>query len=355
MSQTKQIEELIPIKIKSGLGYDIIIGQELDDLIINEFEGNVFGVVDQNVYDIYNKKYNFDRLGDRLYVLKSGEQSKQWKYAQAIARKMLNSGCNRQTKMIAVGGGVTGDLSGFVASIFMRGVKIVHVPTTLLSCVDSSIGGKTGINLDDYKNILGAFYQPSKILISANFIKTLPLREIKCGIGEIIKTALISQKVFEYLSANISKILILDQQAIFNVIKLCIEFKDYITSSDEREASLRKILNLGHTIGHALETANKFKLSHGEYVLCGIELESKIARNLGIVDEEYYKTIMHFLRLVSTPKIKIKNIDRLIKIMKADKKNAEGKIDFIFAKNQGETQEYLLEPDRLKTLLEAVV
>src|SRR5690606_20546107 len=131
MSQTKQIEELIPIKIKSGLGYDIIIGQELDDLIINEFEGNVFGVVDQNVYDIYNKKYNFDRLGDRLYVLKSGEQSKQWKYAQAIARKMLNSGCNRQTKMIAVGGGVTGDLSGFVASIFMRGVKIVHVPTTL--------------------------------------------------------------------------------------------------------------------------------------------------------------------------------------------------------------------------------
>src|SRR5690606_11576880 len=117
--------------------------------------------------DIYNKKLNFDRLGNRLYILKSGEQSKQWKYAQAIAQKMLSSGCDRQTKMVAIGGGVTGDLSGFVASIFMRGVKIIHVPTTLLSCVDSSIGGKTGINLVDYKNILGAFYQPSNILISA--------------------------------------------------------------------------------------------------------------------------------------------------------------------------------------------
>jgi 3-dehydroquinate synthase len=353
MSGSKPIEELIPVKLKSGLGYDITIGLELDDLIINELGGNVFGVVDQNVYELYNKKLNFDRLGDRLYVLKSGEKSKQWKFAEQIAQKMLSTGCNRQTKMVAIGGGVTGDLSGFVASIFMRGVKIVHIPTTLLSCVDSSIGGKTGINLDNYKNILGAFYQPSKIIISANFFKTLPLREIRCGIGEIVKTALLSQKVFDYVTENISKILILDSKAILEIIKLCVEFKDHITSSDEREASLRKILNLGHTMAHALETANKFKLSHGEYVLCGIELESKMARELGIINEDYYKTIMHLLGMVSTPKVKIKKVDMLIKIMKADKKNAEGKIDFIFAKDQGETQEYLLEPDRLRTLLEA--
>ncbi|HEY8423811.1 MAG TPA: 3-dehydroquinate synthase [Clostridia bacterium] len=355
MSEPKQIEELIPTTIKSGLGYDIIIGQELDDLIVKEFEGNAFCVVDQNVYDLYNSKLNFDRMGDRLYILKSGENSKQWKYAQDIARKMLKTGCNRQTKIVAIGGGVTGDLSGFVASIFMRGVKIVHVPTTLLACVDSSIGGKTGINLDNYKNIIGAFHQPSKIIISANFFKTLSLTEIRCGIGEIIKTALLSQKVFEYVSANISKILLLEPQAILDIIKLCVEFKDHITTSDEKEASLRKILNLGHTIGHALETANRFKLSHGEYVLCGIELESKIARELGIIDEDYYKTITHLLHMVSTPKIKIKNVDKLIKIMKADKKNAEGKIDFIFAKNQGETQECLLSPDKLRTLLEAVI
>lgn len=355
MGQSKQIEELIPVNMKSGLGYEIIIGQELDDLIINEFDGNVFGIVDQNVYELYNKKFNFDRLGDRLFVLKSGERSKQWKYAQAIAQKMIKTSCNRQTKIVAIGGGVTGDLSGFVASIFMRGVKIVHIPTTLLSCVDSSIGGKTGINLDDYKNILGAFHQPSKIIISTNFFKTLSLREIRCGIGEIIKTALLSHKVFEYVIDNISKILILEPQAILNIIKLCVEFKDHITTSDEREASLRKILNLGHTIGHALESANKFRLSHGEYVLCGIELESKIARELGIISEEYYKTITHLLHMVSTPKVKIKKVDKLIKIMKADKKNAEGKIDFIFAKDQGETQEYLLEPDKLRTLLEAVI
>lgn len=354
MSQSK-IEELIPIQLKSGLGYDIIIGQELDDLIANELGGNAFGVVDENVYDLYNQKLNFDRLGDRLYVLKSGEKSKQWKYVEEIAKKMLKTGCNRQTKMVAVGGGVTGDLSGFAASIFMRGIKIVHIPTTLLSCVDSSIGGKTGINLDNYKNILGAFHQPSKIIISANFFKTLSLREIRCGIGEIIKTALLSQKVFDYVTANISKILILDSQAVLDIIKLCVEFKDQITTSDEKEASLRKILNLGHTIGHALETSNRFKLSHGEYVLCGIELESKIARELGIINEEYYKTIMHLLHMVSTPKVKIKKVDKLIKIMKADKKNAEGKIDFIFAKDQGETQEYLLEPDELRTLLEACI
>ncbi len=350
----EKLECLIPTRMKSGLGYDIIIGRELDEIIIAELSGNTFLVVDQNVYELYNSKFKFDRMGNRIYILKSGEFSKSWKYAQNIATKMLETGCNRQSKIVAIGGGVTGDLSGFVASIFMRGIKIVHIPTTLLACVDSSIGGKTGINLNGYKNILGAFYQPSKIIISTNFFSTLPLREIKCGLGEIVKTSLLSKHIFDYVNTSVSKLLMLDSQTVLDTVKLCIEFKDNITSSDERETSLRKILNVGHTIGHALESINKFKLSHGEYVLCGIELETKLARELNIIDEDYYKVIMHLLNIASTPKIKIKNIDKLINIMKADKKNTDGKIDFIFAKSQGETQEYQIET-KLKALLEAVI
>ena len=351
----EKLECLIPTRMKSGLGYDIIIGRELDEIIIAELSGNTFLVVDQNVYELYNSKFKFDRMGNRIYILKSGEFSKSWKYAQNIATKMLETGCNRQSKIVAIGGGVTGDLSGFVASIFMRGIKIVHIPTTLLACVDSSIGGKTGINLNGYKNILGAFYQPSKIIISTNFFSTLPLREIKCGLGEIVKTSLLSKHIFDYVNTSVSKLLMLDSQTVLDTVKLCIEFKDNITSSDERETSLRKILNVGHTIGHALESINKFKLSHGEYVLCGIELETKLARELNIIDEDYYKVIMHLLNIASTPKIKIKNIDKLINIMKADKKNTDGKIDFIFAKSQGETQEYQIESTKLKALLEAVI
>ncbi|HEY8389338.1 MAG TPA: 3-dehydroquinate synthase [Clostridia bacterium] len=355
LNKVETLEELIPIKLKSGLGYEIIIGRELDEMIINEMSGDAFLVVDQRVYELYNSKLNFERMGNRLYILKSGEYSKSWKYVEQIGKKMLKTGCNRHTKMIAIGGGVTGDLCGFVASIFMRGIKIVHIPTTLLSCIDSSIGGKTGINLDQYKNMLGSFYQPSKIIISTNFFATLPFREIKCGIGEIIKTSLLSKTIFDYVNSSISKLMVLDAQTVLNTIKLCVEFKDHITSSDEKEASLRKILNLGHTVGHALESMDKFKLSHGEYVLCGIEMESKMARELGIIDEDYYKIIMHLLNSVTTPKVKIKNIDKLIHIMKADKKNTEGKIDFIFAKGQGETQEYLISSEELKTLLEAVI
>ena len=355
VSKVEKLEELIPLKLKSGLGYEIIIGRELDEMIIQEFTGDVFLIVDQNVYELYNSKYNFDRLGNRLYVLKSGEYSKSWQYVEKIAKKMLQSGCNRQSSIIAVGGGVTGDLSGFVASIFMRGVKIIHIPTTLLACVDSSIGGKTGIDFLEYKNILGAFYQPSKIIISTNFFATLPFREIKCGIGEILKTSLLSQDIFDYVNSAVSKLLMLDSETVLNTIKLCVQFKDHITSSDERESSLRKILNLGHTIGHALETMDKFKLSHGEYVLCGIELETKLARELAIIEEDYYKVIMHLLNIASMPKVKIKNINKLINIMKADKKNSDGKIDFIFAKSLGETQEYLIDSVKLKTLLETVI
>lgn len=351
----ESIEELIPIKIKAGLGYDIIIGRELDTLICDEFEGDVFAVIDENVYSIYNDNFHFDRLGNRLFILKSGEKSKQWKYLQLITEKMLASGCNRYTKVLSIGGGVTGDLTGFAAAIFMRGIKIIHIPTTLLSSVDSSIGGKTGINIGRFKNIVGAFYQPSKIIINIKFLSTLSIKEIKCGIGEIIKTALLSKEIFDYVNGNIAKIMVLDEKVILEIITKCIKFKDCITSSDERETSLRKILNVGHTIGHGLENIDKFRLSHGEYVLNGIEVETKLARQLSLIGEDYYKDIMKLLNADSYSRVKIKNTDKLIKVMKSDKKNAEGKIDFIFAKDYGETQEYLIDTDNLKIMLEALL
>lgn len=349
------IEKLIPYKFKSGLGYDISIGHDLGSMIDDVLSGDIFCIVDENIYYLYNDKYHFDRLGKRVYILKSGERSKCFKQVEKITQLMLSCGCNRHTKLVAVGGGVTGDLSGFIAAIYMRGIKVVHVPTTLLSCVDSSVGGKTGINLGRYKNMVGAFYQPSQIIISLDFLKTLPPEEIRCGLGEIVKTSLLERNLFGKVNENILKIISLDEDVLLEIVKDCVSFKDKITSADEKESSLRKILNLGHTVGHGLENMDKFRLSHGEYVLKGIEIEIEMARKKGIIDKDYYKDIKKVLDKVMVPNVKIKNISALVDIMKTDKKNLDNKIDFVFPKSIGETQEVLLEASTVKNLIEAVL
>ncbi len=202
---------------------------------------------------------------------------------------MLKSKCDRNSLIISVGGGITGDISSFAASIFMRGVDYVHIPTTLLSMVDSSIGGKTSINFNSGKNLIGTFYQPKAVFIDVMFLSTLPIKEIKSGVGEIVKYSFLhGNKNRSLFNKSINKILSKDFSNIEKIIHECIKIKAAVVENDEREVKgIRKILNLGHTFAHGLESASDFKISHGEAVFLGIISSLFYSYRAKLISAEY--------------------------------------------------------------------
>ncbi len=228
-------------------------------------EGNVYVLTDENVARLYPFV-----TGRRGFVIEPGEDAKTLPSVGRIARDMLEKGCDRGTTFVTVGGGVVGDLGGFVAATYMRGLKWINVPTTLLAQVDSSVGGKTAVDLDGYKNIVGAFWLPEEVIVSPMWLDTLPPREKLCGEGEIFKTSLIDAGVYGmYEPGHITP----------ELIRACIRFKEGVVRDDFRETGRRKILNAGHTLGHALEKEDNHALSHGEYVIMGLALESFLFRD----------------------------------------------------------------------------
>lgn len=308
---------------------------------------NVFVITDENVIELYGGLFR----DVKFFAIKPGEDSKTIETVKNICLKMLESGCNRKTHVYAVGGGVVGDIAGFTAAVFMRGLPWVSVPTTLLAQVDSGIGGKTGVDLDDYKNIIGAFHQPSEISISAHFLKTLPAREIICGLGEVIKTSFLSPQIFEIVNNELNKLFILDGSVMSRAVKLCAEFKKEIVEKDERETNgLRKILNLGHTIGHALEKNDKHILSHGEYVLWGLLLEGYITKNFVSVQNFIY-TQNILKKILKGKSIKFNSIN-VADAALYDKKNENGKISIIAATDCGLTKEMFFSKNDIVSKLE---
>ena len=297
-------------------------------------EKNTFVVTDKNVERLYPQ---FFRSCNK-FVLEPGEDSKTLDNMAAIARKMLSLGADRSTKIVAVGGGVVGDLAGFTAAVFMRGIKWISVPTTLLAQVDSGIGGKTAVDLDDYKNIIGSFHQPSDILVSLEFLQTLPERERLCGIGEVVKTAFLDAEVSRIVDGGLNKLLAFDKETLFKTVKACIEFKEKIVAEDEKELSgRRKILNLGHTVGHAIEKVDKHSRSHGEYVLWGLLYEGYIVKNF--ISLDYYMYMRALVsKILKGKKLKF-SPQEVAKAALSDKKNSGGKISIIAPVNKGEQKE----------------
>ena len=307
------------------------LGQEISSVIA---EKNTFVVTDKNVEKLYPQ---FFRSCNK-FVLEPGEDSKTLENMAAVARKMLDCGADRASRIVAVGGGVVGDLAGFTAAVFMRGIKWISVPTTLLAQVDSGIGGKTAVDLDDYKNIIGSFHQPSDILVSLEFLQTLPERERLCGIGEIIKTVFLDDEVSRIVENGLSKLLSFDRETLLKTVKACIAFKEKIVAEDEKELSgKRKILNLGHTIGHAIEKADKHSRSHGEYVLWGLLYEGYITKNF--ISLEYYLYMRALLNKILRGKKLEFSSDEVAKAALSDKKNSGGKISIIAPVNKGEQKE----------------
>ena len=277
------------------------------------------------------------------FQIKASEKNKNQKYIDKILHYLLSQNFSRHDCLISVGGGITGDVAGFAASIFKRGLQFVNIPTTLLSQVDSSVGGKTGINTKYGKNLIGSFYQPKLVISDINFLKSLPKREIVCGYGEILKHSLIANKTFfKFLDKNISKILKLQspyiQKAIFESCKI----KKNVVEKDEKEKNLRKILNFGHTFAHAYEAALGFsnKLNHGEAVILGMHTALGFSnQNKFLKNNEYMLIKKHLINAKLPHNVKqyfsSKDVNKILSFMVKDKKNNSDKINLILLKKIG--------------------
>ena len=295
---------------------------------------NYFIVIDRNVskYHLKNIKKAIGRHKKIFYYeLKPGENSKSQEHLRKLYASLIENNFGRDSIMVCIGGGVTGDLAGYSAATYMRGVELVHIPTTLLSAVDSSIGGKTAINFNGYKNLIGSFYQPNMVLIDSDFLKTLPRKEYISGLGEVIKYAYISSPdLYNLVNENFPEILQKDEKIIDEIILKCAAIKAGVVSNDERERGLRKILNFGHTYGHAIESAAGFKIRHGECVVYGIVAELFLSNKIGILSR---KKLTKYLELPG--KFKLKKLpekldfEEVYSNMIADKKNNNGKINFV--------------------------
>jgi len=270
-----------------------------------------------------------------------GEEYKTLTWASRLFDKLIALKADRQTPLIALGGGVIGDLTGFVAATYLRGVPFIQVPTTLLSQVDSSIGGKTAVNHPRGKNLIGAFYQPKAVFIDIDTLKTLPKEEILCGVAEIIKYGIIrDSNFFEYLEDNIEKLINLNEDVLIHSIKRSCEIKADAVSKDEREAGLRAILNFGHTIGHAIESLTDYKkYRHGEAVAIGMVYAARLSLESGLCSNKDYERVVNLIKSAGLP-IAITGLDAdaIIDSLYLDKKVKEEKIRFILMNGIGSVE-----------------
>lgn len=271
-------------------------------------------------------------------VLPDGEKEKNWESLMKIFDFLMQNKCDRKTTLVALGGGVIGDMTGYAAASFMRGVPFVQVPTTLLAEVDSSVGGKTGINHPLGKNMIGAFYQPEAVLADTSTLNTLPDKELAAGLAEVIKYGpIIDARFFDWIERNIEKLLKRDSVALAYAIKRSCEIKADIVRQDEREGGLRAILNFGHTFGHAIEAGLGYgKWLHGEAVGCGMVMAADLSSRMGLLDEASGNRITNLVKKAGLPTVAPDlGDDRWISLMEVDKKNVGGEIQFVLLKAMG--------------------
>lgn len=273
-------------------------------------------------------------------VLPDGEAHKNWETLNQIFDALLGARADRKTTLIALGGGVTGDMTGFAAACYMRGVPFIQVPTTLLSQVDSSVGGKTGINHPLGKNMIGAFYQPQAVIADIGTLRTLPQRELAAGVAEVIKTGAIADAAFfEWIESSVEALNRCEPEALAYAVKRSCEIKASVVAADEREGGLRAILNFGHTFGHAIEAGLGYgEWLHGEAVGCGMVMAADLSVRLGYLDEASRQRIVRVVEAAHLPtQAPSLGEARYMQLMQVDKKAEAGAIKFILLKRFGET------------------
>ena len=330
--------------------YPILIGAGLlDDPAA--FEGAAAGtqaliVTNTTVAPLYAERLErvLTRRHSQVHMLKlpDGEQFKTWETLNSIFDRLLASGADRKTTLYALGGGVVGDMTGFASACYMRGVHFVQVPTTLLAQVDSSVGGKTGINHPLGKNMIGAFYQPQRVVCDLDVLKSLPPRELSAGLAEVIKYGPIADMVFlDWIEGHIDALRACDTEALAHAVKRSCQIKASVVGVDEREAGLRAILNFGHTFGHAIEAGMGYGAwLHGEAVGAGMVMAAELSRELGLVDAAFVQRLTALIRRAGLPTRgatidESDNAGRYLQLMRVDKKAEGGEIRFVVIDGPG--------------------
>lgn len=355
MKQTLNVEvkndKLIEYKIIINDDKFSVLKEDLDSLTCNK--KRLF-VISEKVYKLYKTEFDFNKK--EIIILKDGESEKNFKNYVKIIKKASELKLTREDFIIAFGGGVIGDITGYAASTYMRGIRYVQVPTTLLSMVDSSVGGKTAIDTKNGKNLVGSFYQPCAVFININFLKTLDEKQYRSGLGEIIKYAFIEKSCghsqnlffFEHLTLCCEKLLERESMTVARVIEYCLNLKISVVTQDEKENNLRKILNLGHTLAHALEVKGKYKkFTHGEAVIYGIYFIFAWAYSKGVISYSYYRMSCDLLEKYGFKSLKLSkfNSKELVTLMKSDKKATTDKITFIVPCDKKTVKEIKLTPE----------
>ncbi len=325
--------------------YPVLIGsrviQKLPGWLARHARGRKVVVIsDRTVMKCYGRSFRkiLKGLSPIVIVIPAGERSKSQAVKQGIEGKMFRKGCGRDTVIIAFGGGVVGDLAGYVAATYMRGLPYVQVPTTLLAMVDSSVGGKTGIDTPFGKNLIGAFWRPQLVLSDTQFLNALPRAHLVNGLIEAAKIALTCNSGdFDYILDHVDRAVQGDLKVLTHIIRRAVATKAAVVGHDEREAGERMVLNFGHTVGHAIESLSNYRMMHGISVALGILMEAKVAQLLGHLSVRAYGTIESLLiRLTITPQaLKTLSVDKILRIVQLDKKSCSGKARFVLLRGLG--------------------
>jgi 3-dehydroquinate synthase len=303
--------------------------------------GKVFVVSEQNVWRHLGSQLSEALAGVAFepLFLPGGEENKRLAPVEKLAEQMVECGADRTSMVIAFGGGIVNDMGGFLAAIFMRGIPVLQIPTTLLAQVDAAVGGKTGVNLECGKNLIGSFHQPDAVLIDPSVLETLPDREYRAGLYEILKAGVIRYPdLFAYLRDSSAAVLGREPGAVDHIVAESVRMKAEVVSSDEKEGDLRRILNFGHTFGHALEAETKYRrFLHGEAVAWGMRAASHLAQMTGHLSAEECVDIFELLDLYGPiPPVDGINAENLFKRLVHDKKTIQGKVHFVLPVRIGE-------------------
>lgn len=348
------MEKVLNVKL-GPRSYPIIIGSNVLSSLGSRLKkinlrGRILIITNKKVGRLYLKSliysFNSTNYEYQVYYVAPGEKNKNLKTVEKIYNYLLKNKYDRQTIIVALGGGVIGDIAGFAAATYMRGVNYIQVPTTLLAQVDSAVGGKTGVNHPKGKNIIGAFYQPKLVLADVYSLLTLPRRELSSGLAEVIKYDLISSKKdYDFLQKKLKKglydkkgKLILDQESLINIVYHCCAIKAEIVATDEKEKNIRAILNFGHTFGHAIEAVTKYKkYTHGEAVALGMLCAVAFSVDRGYLNSLEYDLLKSLCQKVNLPaKLKFSvNIKKVQKLMYLDKKVTNAQLKIVLLKKIG--------------------